>query len=129
MLKSARFAGVSLVTLILSSGAIPLTAHSQTLHAVEQNALRAPASDEFPDAQAILTTQDIPGMLAQLKAIAQPTDDYHQKLLKVALDAKSIDMAHLGLLVDACSYQLSDQASLMAEIQELQSNGDSARRK
>lgn len=54
-------------------------------------------------------------MLATLKALAQPTPEYHQHLLKVVQDTKSIDMGHLNLIVDACYYSIADIQKLEAD--------------
>jgi hypothetical protein len=81
-------------------------------------------SSIFKNPDDILHAQDIAGTLDQLREISSSTDAYHQDLLSIVSKAKSIDMAHLNLLVDASYLTFADEQKMSQDMQALEAKQD-----
>ncbi|MCM2277344.1 MAG: hypothetical protein NDJ89_04655 [Oligoflexia bacterium] len=58
----------------------------------------------FTDPAEILASRELTGTLRALRSIATLTPEYHRDLLRLLEDARSVDSAHLLLLLDACYF-------------------------
>ena len=73
----------------------------------------------FGSLNAVLEATDIQATLAQLRAIASATYEYHRELLEVARQGKKVDLEHTILLLDAAYFTVADAEGMKARIAAL----------
>ena len=74
---------------------------------------------KFEDPTEILTTNDVEGALLALREIASATPEYHEELLALVKNTKTLDTAHLNLLLDACYFTFKDYEKLVELYQKM----------
>ncbi|MGK5088786.1 hypothetical protein WDW86_14610 [Bdellovibrionota bacterium FG-2] len=77
----------------------------------------------------IVTNPDVANTLAILRTIATNKPAYHKELVELVRDAKTLDSAHLNLLVDSCYYTYASFETIQHAIKDLENKTDSDSRK
>ena len=80
----------------------------------------------FPDSASVTQADDMAKVLETLRGLSSATQEYHQEVLALAKNAKSLDLAHLEMMADAVYYTEKDIERLLQAEQLLEKQTDDA---